>query len=132
MARTGKNFEKNQMFLNANSNDKAGTPGAWKPKANDGEYIQVDLGKIRPVSQVETRGSSNEWVESYMLAYSVNGKDFLFITDHDGSRKVFEGNTDSSHSVSNSFGPYPARYVRLYPFTFHDRPTLKWNISYSG
>ena len=129
----GNTFEASQLYLNpAVGSEKNSLEEIWRPKKKESEYVQVDLGRIQPISQVETRGYGFEWVQSYNISHSVNAKDFLFITDYDGSRKLFEGNHDAENSVTNTFGPYPARYVRLYPVDFHERPTLKWKISYTG
>ena len=106
--------------------------GEWKPKIVSEEYVQVDLGRIQPISRVKTRGYGDEWVKSYTLEYSENGKQFFFMIDYDGSRKIFDGNVDSVEVATNTFGPYPARYVRLYPVDFHGRPTVKWEISFTG
>ena len=106
--------------------------GEWKPELEHEEYVQVDLGRIQPISRVETKGFDNEWVKSYTLAYSENGKQFFFIIDYDGSRKIFDGNMDSVEVVTNTFGPYPARFVRLYPIDFYGRATIQWEISYTG
>ena len=104
----------------------------WKSELELEEYVQVDLGRIQPISRVETKGYDDEWVKGYTLAYSENGKQFFFIIDYDGSRKIFDGNVDSVEVAANTFGPYPARYVRLYPVDFHRRATVKWEISYTG
>ena len=127
-----KGFDKAQMFLNATKINNDAKTGAWKPQQGTEEYIEVDLARIQWVSQIETQGYSQEWVKSYTLSYSINQKDFLFILDYDGSRKIFKGNDDDTTLVRHEFGPYVARYVRLHPIDFHERATLQWKISYTG
>lgn len=54
--------------------------GAWIPKANDqGQWIQVDLGKITKITRVGIQGrqDASQWVKSYSLTYSVEGGPFL-------------------------------------------------------
>ena len=93
---------------------------------------QREVVRVQWFSQIETQGYSGEWVKSYTLSYSINQKDFLFILDYDGSRKIFKGNDDDTTLVRHEFGPYVARYIRLHPIDFHERATLQWKISYTG
>ena len=54
--------------------------GAWIPKIQDeGQWIQVDLGKITKITRIATQGrqDSSHWVKSYSITYSVEGGPFL-------------------------------------------------------
>ncbi|KAK3753343.1 hypothetical protein QZH41_015284 [Actinostola sp. cb2023] len=53
--------------------------GSWAARnAKAGEWLQVNLGKVTKVTGVATQGRSrvNQWVASYRLQYSLDGKTF--------------------------------------------------------
>ena len=57
--------------------------GAWSSSTNDlNQWLQVDLGKITPVTHVATQGrnsfSPGQWVTKYKLQFSDDGASFLF------------------------------------------------------
>ena len=87
---------------------------AWSAANNAiGQWMQIDLGRIRCVTGVVTqsrkRGShGSQRVTSYRLSYSRDGVTFTELS------KVFAGNVKNDHSkVTNSFDPVQARYVRF-------------------
>ncbi|KAK3753251.1 hypothetical protein QZH41_004465 [Actinostola sp. cb2023] len=72
--------------------------GSWAARnAKAGEWLQADLGKVTKVTGVATQGRSrsNQWVVSYRLQYSLDGKTFK---DYEGG-KVFPGNTKSEETI---------------------------------
>ena len=57
--------------------------GAWASLTSDlNQWLQVDLGKITPVTHVATQGrnsySPEQWVTKYKLQFSDDGTSFLF------------------------------------------------------
>ena len=51
--------------------------GAWSSRTNDkNQWLQVDLGKKLEVTAIHTQGryDSNQWVMSYTVSYSNDGK----------------------------------------------------------
>ena len=57
--------------------------GAWACLTNDlNQWLQVDFGKITPVTHVATQGrnsySPGQWVKKYKLQFSDDGTSFLF------------------------------------------------------
>ena len=57
--------------------------GAWSSLTNDlNQWIQVDLGKVRPVTHIATQGRNHyspaQWVKKYKLQFSDDGVSFLF------------------------------------------------------
>ncbi|XP_020613619.1 retinoschisin-like [Orbicella faveolata] len=55
--------------------------GAWSSLAKDAnQWLQVDLGKITPVTHVATQGRDtwDQWVRKYKLQFSDDGASFLF------------------------------------------------------
>lgn len=79
---------KNARFTNVLPHDSA---GYWSPKESQkNEYLQIDLGRQEPVYGVIIAGSRlyNEFVTSYQVMYSPDGKYFSFVTDADRNPKV--------------------------------------------
>ena len=63
--------------------DRRSFGGAWSSSANDSNpWLQVDLGKITPVTHVATQGrnfwATGQWVTRYKLQFSNDGATFLF------------------------------------------------------
>ena len=54
------------------------------------QYLQVDLLSIHDVSAVSTQGAvtENSWVSSYLVHYSLDGNEWIVITDEGGEIKV--------------------------------------------
>ena len=57
--------------------------GAWASLTSDlNQWLQVDFGKITPVTHVATQGrnsySPGQWVTKYKLQFSDDGASFLF------------------------------------------------------
>ena len=101
----------------------------WAPKTNAaGEWIQVDLGKVKEVTAVATQGENrvkSYWVKSYILQYSNDGKTF---TSYQGG-KVFNGNTNYNTVVKNAIQPpIYARYIRLVPKTYHRHKIMRMEL----
>ncbi|KXJ16438.1 Contactin-associated protein-like 5 [Exaiptasia diaphana] len=82
----------------------SGRSGSWCAKRNRaGEWLQVDLGKISTIKGVATQGryDYNQWVKTYTLQYSNNGKTFK---KYQGG-KVFKGNSDRHTVVKHNLNP---------------------------
>ena len=99
-----------------------------------GEYIQADFGTVRRLENVITQGWSSNldyyYVTSYRFAYSVDDVTYTFVSNPDGSDKIFTGNADDDTPVQNDFNPVlVARYVRLHPQTWHGAIALRWDVS---
>ncbi|CAB4020032.1 Hypothetical predicted protein [Paramuricea clavata] len=93
-------------------------------------WIQVDLGDIIWVTGVATQGRCvhPQWVKSYKVSYSTDGQNWEFY-DESGSTKIFTGNTDKTTVVTNAFkSPIHARYVKILPQSFVDRPSLRMEL----
>ena len=54
------------------------------------QYLQVDLRSTHKVSAVSTQGAVNEnsWVSTYLVHYSLDGKEWIALTDKGGEIKV--------------------------------------------
>ncbi|XP_066295702.1 uncharacterized protein [Branchiostoma lanceolatum] len=95
---------------------------AWVAGVNErGQWLQIDLGGTAVVHGVVTQGRAtyDQWVTSYKLQHSWNGRSWTTITDTDGSDKIFTGNADRSTRVTHILSPpVAARYVRFVVQTF--------------
>ena len=68
-----------------------GKTGAWSSRTNDkSQWIKVDLGEIKRVTQVASQGRSEaaQWVTRYKVSYSASGKEFKS-RDHVSYRVMF-------------------------------------------
>ena len=114
--------------------------GSWTTEENTvGEYIQADFGQLQRIQAIATQGRQDydQWVTSYQLAYSTDGVTYHYVTsDDDGSDRVFGGNIDQNTVVEHSLDVLiVARFVRLYPQTYHHWMALRWEVygcSYNG
>ncbi|CAH3141935.1 unnamed protein product, partial [Porites evermanni] len=62
-----------------------GKTGAWSSRTNDkNQWLQVDLGKKLEVTAIQTQGryDYNQWVMSYTVSYSNDGKTFYPYQNH--------------------------------------------------
>ena len=110
-----------------------GWSGGWNSGVNSvGEYLQVDLRTVRRLERVATQGRAGgvHWVTSYRIAHSVDGTHYAFLYNYDGSETVFAGNSaDYDTVVEHEFHrTIVARYVRLYPQTWVDHMSLRWEV----
>ncbi|XP_058150648.1 lactadherin isoform X2 [Dasypus novemcinctus] len=114
---------------------RTGIVNAWKASNYDrNPWIQVNLLRKMRVSGVVTQGASRlgngEYLRSYKVAYSSDGRNFQFVQDADGTRdKVFTGNVDNYNLQTNLFEyPLEAQYVRLVPVSCHRSCTLRFEL----
>ena len=79
-----KRFHKCIFYWNNSSWCAAST---FDPKR---QHLQVDLLTIHYVSAVSTQGAvtENSWVSSYLVHYSLDGNEWIVLTDKGGEIKV--------------------------------------------
>lgn len=75
--------------------------GGWIPNVNAaGQWIGIDLGRIRTVGGVATQGGAfchgNYFVRSYTIMYSAYGVNDWTWYSENGERKTFNGNEQIS------------------------------------
>nr|XP_045001328.1 lactadherin isoform X2 [Jaculus jaculus] len=114
---------------------RTGIVNAWKASNHDSNpWIQVNLLRKMRVSGVVTQGASRagraEYLKTFKVAHSLDGRKFRFIQDERGSGdKEFEGNVDNNSLKFNMFSiPLEAQYVRLYPVSCHRECTLRFEL----
>ena len=90
----------------------------WKCSSNtvNSGYMLIDLGSIQPVNGIATQGSGTaaEWVTSYSVFLSLDNVTY-FAVPGTGTLNTFTGNSDQNTVVTNMFGQYHARYVKIMP-----------------
>jgi hypothetical protein len=97
------------------------------------DYAQLDLGAVKTVTGVETRGryDIDHWVTKYQVAYSSNGSSWTFAQQLGKTDYVFTGNSNRNSLVLRAFSqPVEARYIRIYPTAgnFNGWPVLRFGV----
>ncbi|XP_037553064.1 lactadherin isoform X2 [Nematolebias whitei] len=115
--------------------DKAGKTNAWSPAQNNrSEWIQVDLGKTKRLTGIITQGAKDfgvvQFVSEFKVVFSHDGTAWSTVKNEDGTKdKIFQGNVDNSSHKKNVFQlPFYARYVRVVPWEWHERITLRLEL----
>uniref|UniRef100_A0A8C5TJ79 EGF like repeats and discoidin domains 3 n=1 Tax=Malurus cyaneus samueli TaxID=2593467 RepID=A0A8C5TJ79_9PASS len=115
--------------------NKKGLVNAWTAAENDRwPWIQINLQKKMRVTGVITQGAkrigSPEYVKSYKIAYSNDGKVWtMYKVKGTKEDMVFRGNVDNNTPYANSFTPpIKAQYVRLYPQVCRRHCTLRMEL----
>ncbi|XP_052016304.1 lactadherin isoform X2 [Apodemus sylvaticus] len=114
---------------------RTGIVNAWTASNYDSKpWIQVNLLRKMRVSGVMTQGASRagraEYLKTFKVAYSLDGRKFEFIQDENGTGdKEFLGNLDNNSLKVNMFTPtLEAQYIRLYPVSCYRGCTLRFEL----
>ncbi|KAM6446565.1 coagulation factor V isoform 3-T3 [Liasis olivaceus] len=113
--------------------NNAGKYNAWSiiKKENEHPWIQVDLQRQVVITGLQTQGAmqllKSLYTKEYFVTYSKDGQKWIaFKGKHTETQMFFEGNSDGTKVKENHIDPpIIARYVRLYPTKFHNRPTFR-------
>ncbi|XP_028414341.1 uncharacterized protein LOC114537501 [Dendronephthya gigantea] len=100
---------------------------SWRPKDyNQGQWLQVDLGKKEIVTAIATQGyGTGYWVKTYSMSYGLDEEN-LTSYRMNTTQKVFDGNTDENSVVTNVLSPaVTARYIRIHPKTWNNVISLR-------
>uniref|UniRef100_A0A8I4A354 EGF like repeats and discoidin domains 3 n=1 Tax=Callithrix jacchus TaxID=9483 RepID=A0A8I4A354_CALJA len=115
--------------------NKKGLINAWTAAENDRwPWIQINLQRKMRVTGVITQGAkrigSPEYIKSYKIAYSNDGKTWaMYKVKGTNEDMVFRGNIDNNTPYANSFTPpIKAQYVRLYPQVCRRHCTLRMEL----
>jgi len=106
------------------------SPSSWAgASAAPGLYITMDLGSDKSVQGVVTKGRGDypQWVTAYTVSYATTAAPGTFI-----SLGSFTGNTDQITSVTNTFAPVTARYIRITETAFNGHPCMRCDVVLSG
>jgi hypothetical protein len=124
-----------------------GAAQAWIPAvAQQGEWVQVDLGTEKRVGAVVTQGraDADEWVTLYRVEHSLDGVHFSTLGEYIANWTVNDAGTNANASfLSRTFtansdrdtivrAPWHtntvARYVRVFPLAWHTAPALRLDV----
>ncbi|XP_030045558.1 lactadherin isoform X2 [Microcaecilia unicolor] len=115
--------------------DKLGKSNAWSALSNSpSEWLQVDLLTHKKISGIITQGAKDfgtiQYVAAFKVAYSDNGKVWTTYKDRrTNNDKIFPGNNDNNSHKKNIFDPpFYARFVRILPYSWHERITLRMEL----
>ncbi|XP_027720048.1 EGF-like repeat and discoidin I-like domain-containing protein 3 [Vombatus ursinus] len=115
--------------------NKKGLVNAWTAAENDRwPWIQINLQRKMRVTGVITQGAkrigSPEYIKSYKIAYSNDGKTWaMYKVKGTNEDMVFHGNVDNNTPYANSFTPpIKSQYVRLYPQVCRRHCTLRMEL----
>ncbi|XP_034359872.1 lactadherin isoform X1 [Arvicanthis niloticus] len=114
---------------------RTGIVNAWTASNYDSKpWIQVNFLRKMRVSGVMTQGAKRagwpEYLKTFKVAYSLDGRKFEFIQNENGTGdKEFLGNVDNNSVKVNMFNPIlEAQYIRLYPVSYHGGCTLRFEL----
>uniref|UniRef100_A0A671W8Q5 Coagulation factor VIII-like n=1 Tax=Sparus aurata TaxID=8175 RepID=A0A671W8Q5_SPAAU len=111
--------------------DQSGYINAWIGRDSD-SWIQVDLLKPTLLHGIQTQGVRVKLRDNYITFFTVSyslDQDTWRTYKGNTTNKMFRGNMDSSKVKSNAFTPpFVARYVRIQPQYFKQRPALRLEL----
>ncbi|XP_072901602.1 coagulation factor V isoform X2 [Hemitrygon akajei] len=107
---------------------------AWSVEMKNSPWIQVDLERPMVLTEIATQGARqvlvSYFITAFYIEYSVDGINWKYYNGNSRSNKqIFNGNSDNSGIKFNKFDPpIIARYIKLYPTSFRERPTLRMEL----
>lgn len=113
--------------------DQSGSINAWMGR-NKMSWIQVDLRRPMLLHGVQTQGARSWLRDHYITIFSVSySLDLETWTTYKGNstrqKNNFYGNLDSYRVRSHHFSPpFVARYVRILPLNFVQKPALRLEL----
>ncbi|KAG8450478.1 hypothetical protein GDO86_002946 [Hymenochirus boettgeri] len=116
--------------------NNVGSYNAWSTemKLSSLPWIQVDLNKPYLISGIQTQGASKYlksfYITEFFIVYSNDKKKWTAFKGNSTTlQKLFDGNVDAFAIKENKFDPpITARYIRLYPTKYYNRPTLRMEL----
>ena len=97
------------------------------------DFIQVNLGQLYLVNEIQTRGRGGNACNQYMKAYKIGyvhheqKVEVRLLNLQDGD--LFDGNYSETEIASNKyFKPFIAQYIKLYPADHHNHQSLNWEV----
>ncbi|XP_023263153.1 coagulation factor VIII-like [Seriola lalandi dorsalis] len=113
--------------------DQSGYINAWMGR-NKMSWIQVDLQRPTLLHGIQTQGVSSKLRDHYITFFTISyslDQDTWVTYKGNTTRKnnVFYGNMDSSKVKNNHFfPPFVARYVKIQPFNYVQKPALRLEL----
>ncbi|KAI3360904.1 hypothetical protein L3Q82_013110 [Scortum barcoo] len=125
-----KNHQEHTVFWSSNM-DSSHNFLTWTADSNDlNPWVELGLSDRSTVTGVITTGSDENYIESYSLLFSKDGKNWkLYKGVLSKEKKVFQAYTDGHLRVRNSlFPPVVVRFVRLQPLSWHGRASAQVRV----
>lgn len=109
----------NQMPGIGHGRGRLNSKQGWSagPRMSVGDSMTIDTGELQSIAGVVTQGrrDANQWVTSYKVEVSVNGRNFKPVE----CGRTFDANKDRNGKVKVLFTiPLRAQYVRIIPQTW--------------
>ncbi|XP_015756081.1 PREDICTED: uncharacterized protein LOC107335265 [Acropora digitifera] len=105
-----------------------GRTGGWVSQRNDArQWLQVDFGVLGRIYGLATQGrqDSHQWVITYVVSYSLNGRAFVSYKQY-GRTRLFRGNFDRHTVAAYRFvPPFKAQFVRIHPKSWRSRIAMR-------
>jgi len=124
-ARTYSSIYKNEKPGVGHGRSILGSHQAWSAlNKKAGEWMQIDMGQVLTVAGtvVQGRKDLNQYVSTYTVATSVDGKNFTNVTgEYNGQRGTVKNLFTDGTTIK-------ARYVRIYVKTFYQHPSMRADI----
>uniref|UniRef100_T1JAC2 Hemocytin n=1 Tax=Strigamia maritima TaxID=126957 RepID=T1JAC2_STRMM len=111
--------------------DEWGTGGWVAEKSDRMQYIRIDFNEPRVLTGIETQGRHNadQYVESYSVQYSNDGKTWYDVLDENDAVEIFRGNYDGETPHLNYFSqPIRTRYLQITPLTWNNWISMRIEI----
>uniref|UniRef100_A0A3Q1G0D4 Si:dkey-34d22.1 n=1 Tax=Acanthochromis polyacanthus TaxID=80966 RepID=A0A3Q1G0D4_9TELE len=126
-----KNSEEHRMFWSSSNMDTSHEFLLWAAGSSDpNPWVEMELSDRSTVTGIITTGSNQYYIESYILFFSKDRKNWkLYKGALSKEKKVFQAYTDGHLRVLNSlFPPAVARFVRLQPLSWHGRASAQLQV----
>uniref|UniRef100_A0A7N6FCZ9 Uncharacterized protein n=1 Tax=Anabas testudineus TaxID=64144 RepID=A0A7N6FCZ9_ANATE len=124
-----KNGQEHRVFWSSRGTDSE-LP-IWAADSNDLKpWVELELSERSKITGIITKGSSERYIESYILLYSKDRKNWKpYKSALSKERKLFQAYTDGHLRVLNSLFPsVVARFVRLQPVSWHGRASAQVQV----
>ncbi|XP_028985168.1 discoidin, CUB and LCCL domain-containing protein 1 isoform X2 [Betta splendens] len=115
-----KHSQEHSMFGSSRNMD----PQTWTADIDDlNPWVELELSDRSNITGIITTGSSEHYIESYVLFFSKDRKNWKpYKGAFSREKKLFQAYTDGHLRVRNSlFPPVVARFLRLQPLRWHGR-----------
>ena len=99
--------------------------------SGDHNYLQVDLGQLYYITQIQIRGREvdNQYVRKYKIGYVHHAMNVeTTLTNLDGGVEFDGGYSGTAVFTNKYFKPFIARYVKLYVLEYHGNQCTNWEI----
>ena len=106
----------------------------WSAANNDPNgYIQVNLGQLYLINEIQTRGRGgskyNQYIKNYKVGYVHHEQKVEVTLLNLQNESMFDGNYSETEIASNKyFKPFIAQYIKLYPNEWNGHKSLNWEV----